>query len=118
MNTQQRKYAIERINTLIGEKKAAIRAKHYQNGTSFGTDEMREALRKGEFTVKEGYFGRRADLCEVVKFNGEKPDLFNEEACNKETAEMLAEAAKIKDQLMLGDAQQALEAIEKFRDFA
>ncbi len=118
MNTQQRKYAIERINSLIAQKKETIRARHSVAGTSFGADEMREALRKGEFTVIEGYFGRRTDLFQVVKFTGEKPDVFNEKAYDAEIAAMHSEATKIKDQLMLGDSKQALEAIEKFRDFA
>lgn len=118
MNTQQRKYAIERINTLITQKEEAIKAKHRTPGIRLSMDEMREALRTGAFDVTENDFCRGSDLYRVVKFHGEVDGSYDEKSANAEIKAVKTEAAKIKDQLMLGDAKQALEAIEKFRDLA
>lgn len=118
MNTQQRKYAIERINTLITQKEEAIKAKYRTPGIQLRMDEMREALRTGAFDVTESDFYRGSDLYRVVKFHGDVEGSFDEKSANAEIKAMKTEAAAIKDQLMLGDAAQALEAIEKFRDFA
>lgn len=118
MNAQQRKYAIERINTLISQKEEAIKARHTIPAIHLNMDGMREALRTGAFDVTENDFYRGSDLYRVVTFHGEVPGTWDEKAAKAEIAAMKIEAAKIKDQLMLGDAKQALEAIEKFRDLA
>lgn len=118
MNTQQRKYAIERINTLISQKEEAIKAKHTIPAVQLNMDGMREALRRGAFDVTDGDFYRGSDLYRVISFHDDVPGTWDEKAAKAEIAVMKIEAAKIKDQLMLGDAKQALEAIEKFRDFA
>lgn len=118
MNTQQRKYAIERINTLIFQKEEEIKVKHTTPAVQLSMDGMREALRRGAFDVTDGDFYRGSDLYRVIAFHGEAPSTWDEKAAKAEIKAMKTEAAKIKDQLMLGDTKQALEAIEKFRDFA
>ena len=118
MNSQQRKYAIDRINTLVYQKEEAIKVRHTTPASPLTCEQMRAALREGRFTVTDDVFYRSSDLCRVVEFHEYVAGRFDEKSAKNEIAIMKTEAAKIKDQLMLGDAKQALDAIEKFRDFA
>ena len=118
MNSQQRKYAIDRINALIYQKEEAIKVRYTTPASPLTCEQMRAALCEGRFTVTDAVFYRNSDLYRVVNFLEYVAQGYDEKSANDEIATMKAEAAKIKDQLMLGDAKQALEAIEKFRDFA
>jgi len=116
MNKQEKQYAVNRIDSMAAEKCAAIKAKNTVKGVCFSGAQRLKAFRDGKFKIKSDAkeIGRYTDLCNVVEFTEEREDEVNESKVKAESQKVMDEAQRIKDQMMLGDATEALKMIERF----
>lgn len=116
MNKQQKDYAIGRINSITAEKIAAIKAKYTKPGIKLSPEERLVALKQGKFKVRTSVSAiySSTDVEDAVLFTGERETQRDDVKIDAESAKVHAEATRIKDQLMLGDSEQALAMIEKF----
>ena len=116
MNQQQRKYARERVEQIKRRRIQEIKEKHTKKSVLLSPTERLRALKKGEFSVRPGIYevGTHARLCDVLAFKGERDPSRDDDAIARETAQIEREAGRIVDELMLGDATAALEAIREF----
>ena len=117
MNQTQRKYAIERIDFLLGKKKTVARMRHTKRAVTLSPEERFRAFKKGEYTIRKdcpqvinGY----TDVVKIISFKKESIRQENQAAMAKELDGLDAEAAAIRDQIMLGDGEKALELIGKY----
>jgi len=116
MNKQEKQYATGRIDSIASEKCAAIKDKHVVKGVSLSPQQRLKAFRDGKFKIKSGVIAIHGytDLCNVIDFTDEREDVKDDAKIAAECAKVLSESVRIKDQLMLGDATEALKMIEKF----
>ena len=112
MTKDQRKYAAQRVDKILKSKLDNLREKHTVSGVTLTREQREEAVEKGEFVVK-GLTSYRNDRLDI-EFPEESDDVFDEEAFNSEAERVRDEADSIKDQLFLGDSEQALELIQSF----
>jgi hypothetical protein len=118
MNHTQRKYAMERVESIAKYKIAAIKDKHTTKGVCLSSQERVALVRKGKVKLRPdncinykscGYFSDHFDFSRYESSNS-----FNQAAFDKEIKPISLKAQEIKDQLMLGDAEQALKQIQDF----
>lgn len=116
MNKQQRDYAMNRVEAVARAKIEAIKEKHTKPGVHLTPEERYQALVKGEFKVRKSLvrIHPTTDVEDAITFNAERKTTRDEAKIDAEVAKVAAEATRIKDQLMLGDSQAALEMIEAF----
>lgn len=117
MNKAQREYAMQRIGEMLAAAKRTLKAKHTQEGVKLSGEEVVEALRSGRLRLK-------ADLTTATSYTAlhcvfdfaevESAEKFCKAAYDAELGAIQAEATRISDDLMLGDAKDALAALEKF----
>jgi hypothetical protein len=124
MNQKQREYAIKRIDQ---QKRAAlnvIEQKHKKDGYSVSAaikeitikDILLEKIdHELIFNFDNYHFSDWVNL-RVKHINDTKPS-FNEEAYRLESRPIIDKARGVIDQIMLGDAQEALDAINEFAEF-
>lgn len=116
MNQKEKQYAMDRIDQIAAQKVKAIEAKYTKEGVSLTSVERLTAIKNGEFKVRPDINGVSAytEAEDVFIFTAEKAPQRDDVKINAENAKVKAEATRIKDQLMLGDSEQALQLIEKF----
>ena len=116
MNQKEKQYALDRISQIANQKIAAIKLKHTKEGVSLTSAERLAALKNGDFKVRPGINGvpTYAEIKNVFIFTAEKAAQSDDVKIEAEIAKVGREATRIKDQLMLGDSQEALQLIEQF----
>lgn len=116
MNKQQRDYAMSRVQAIAIAKIEEIRKKHTKPGIQLTPEERYQALVKGEFKVRKSIvrIHPNTDVEDAVTFNAERETTRDAAKIEAETEKVVAEATRIKDQLMLGDSEAALAMIEAF----
>ena len=116
MNQKEKQYALDRVTAIANSKISAIKAKHTTPGTLLNSEQRLAALKKGEFKLKPGLTQVRGydEIRDVFTFPGDKAGSEDTKRIEAETDKVQAEATRIKDQLMLGDSQQALDLIDNF----
>lgn len=112
MNTVQRKYALERVSAILSRKVREITDKYTTPAAS--ATEVAAAFKKGKVALKQfdsiGRYRYLEDIFDLSAFNAK----INTEAVSKETMKVEAEADRIRDQIMLGDAEEALTLLQTF----
>ena len=114
MNQEQRKYAIERVNG-IRERKFGDALKRYtKEGKVLSDVEKVELVRSHKVSLKgEAY--AYTDIKYAFDFSKfERDSKTDAVALDKAKAQIIAAANRIKDKIMLGDAEEALALIEAF----
>ena len=117
MNQQQRKYAKERIESLVLERLGAINKKHTAPAVTLTKEQRFKAFKKGEYKIKPGVkpeISNYTAVSDIIDFNGERKSASNHIKINEITKKINLEHQKIMDELMLGDCEKALELIKKF----
>lgn len=117
MNQTQKNYAIERLNNIVKTKREAIEERHTTPAIRLSDSERFIAFKKGEYTVRTDVEKRitpYTDVMSIVRFKAEKPKKIDQKAISTEVKKLEKEAAALRDELMLGDGDKALELIKKF----
>ena len=112
MNSQQRKYALERIEEIRAAKEADLKAKHTTKAVSLATTQKIELINQGKVKARDlTHFGYAYGAFDFSKF--EKPASLS--ATGKTAITKLNKQAQaIKDTVALGEASKALAAIAEF----
>lgn len=114
MNKQEKDYAISRVNEILKEKITAVEEKYTTKCVHLDDEQRLEALRQGRFEIraydKDSYHG----WPKFVTFHGERPAVVDKESISKEVSELKKKATKIKDELILGDCEEAIKLLNDF----
>ncbi len=128
LKTVQLKYAMERINSIAREKQAAIHEDAAKvDSLRLSSKQFMALVRRGQIKVKGdavvtldkwgGSSGIRDmfDLSGVADWDAQRAKAeASEKEKHKRNKALESEVRRIKDQLILGDSQAALAAIETF----
>lgn len=119
MNQTQKRYAIERVNDILKQKKNALRDKHTKERIELTSKEMISKIRYKHVALlpySEIDFSKyRYNLREIFDFTSfEKVGGLNTESYDKERNPIEKKAQEIKDKIMLGNAEEALKMIQEF----
>jgi len=122
MNQTQKNYAMDRIRGIERDKIQALRNKFTHPGKILTGEEKIELLLEGSVSLKGSdelkTIARRYnnpninDVFDFTEF--ECPEKFEGKSFDKEKAKIIKQSTKIKDQLMLGNAEKALKMITDF----
>lgn len=107
MTATQLKYARERVDAILSEKATAL---SNLRSKGFSDKDKLRALKRGAFRIDK----HATHLCEAIVYVDAPEEMPYEEWRRREKA-LRDEASKIKDQLILGDQEEALKLIQKFR---
>lgn len=111
MNTTQRKYALARIDALQREAEARVKDKYTVPGVTLTNPEKMALILGGKVKLRSDV-NQYTDLIYAFDFSKhEKPAKVDDKALAKARAKLFAEFNRARDELMLGDAEQALVAI-------
>tara|TARA_R110000803_G_scaffold8609_3_gene27589 strand:+ start:38 stop:394 length:357 start_codon:yes stop_codon:yes gene_type:complete len=114
MNQRQIKYAEQRLSDVYKSRKAQIEGSCTKLGNTLSNTETLKALKVGDFKVRSKIVGYGNTLGSYITFNQEYPEKFDKEKCTKQIRALDKEYTKIKDELILGDNQEALQMIKNF----
>jgi len=129
MNQNQRKYVFERIDILVAVKNEKVKQKHKIKYQVLTCQEAAELIRSGKVKVKTKYdnddrkYGENRNMSDFFDFSKyHKPKKYGEpeydtKAIDKVMEPIEAEARRIKDQAMLGDAKELMGMIAAFETF-
>lgn len=122
MNQNQRKYAMERIDTLKNTLTLKTRQAHIVPAKRLSEDEKIQFIVSGvvklKSNLKDSLRGNHHILQEIFDFGDMLVHEHISEAGLKRVEEITALAQRAKDAIMLGDSVEALEAIKKFEEEA
>lgn len=111
MNSSQIKYARERIDQIARQKSQAIREKYA--AAQLTTYQKLELLREGRFIVTVPEPDKHINsFFDHVQFEGEIKR--NREAEQAEQEELRRIVVRIKDELILGDNEEAMRLLKEF----
>ena len=114
MNNSQKKYAADRVTGIKRRKIEEITAAHTSKALLLSVEEKRDLINAGAVKLLNGGDGYRC-WCNAFDFSAyESPSVFDRETAEPLIAAVTAEATRIIDELLLGDASEALEAIRRF----
>ena len=118
MNTQQRKYALERIENHYHKRVDEIRREHTTAGKRLTDIEKIQALKEGKYTVEDP----SADLPQHLRnkyyhyivFTDDVPMTHDAEKIRELTDELKEKYDVVRDEIMLGNEKAALNLIREF----
>jgi hypothetical protein len=112
MNHKQRAYALDRVKAITKAKIEAAQKKHTVPGADQAYVEGSVASGLAGLTGNVmNYSGRWYAEIDSSKFPRTN---FDRKAAEAEIAELMSKSNRIQDEIMLGDAEEALAAIRKF----
>lgn len=115
MNSQQRKYALERIEQIRASKEAVLKDKHTSKAVNLTADEKMKLIQEGKVKLKtsvsSSYYGYITGAYDFSKI--EKLAVLS--AAGKTAIDKLNKQAQVvKDTVALGESSKALAAIAEF----
>lgn len=115
MKDAQSKYVMKRVNEVERDKLARLKTKYTSPGKS--SEAVLAAIRAGKIKVKKDarYHGKYTDAYEFFDLT-EYDDKFNQSAYNKAERKVNNRANEIRDQIMLGGEEEALELLKEFME--
>lgn len=118
MNQQQRKYALERVGIITRQKMEEARVKYTTPEVSLSVEERKTALREGRFKIKDEIppYPRYRDLSHWIEFVDERDAYVDQGALDQSCKMIRNEGNRIKDEIMLGDSEEALKAIKSLEN--
>lgn len=120
MNLKQKSYALKRIDDIQRRKLNEIKRSDYETkSVKLSPEERFKLFKKGKFEIKKSienpFIGY--NYCkDIFTFKGEVEQSFDQDKFEKAQQKVRTQADKIRDQIMLGDAEKALELIQKFEE--
>lgn len=110
MNQQQRNYVLRRVAEI---EKSKIDEAHKRLSTpaiNLSNKEKVEAIKNGEFTVDENEF----TWYNRIRFTGQAPASIDAKAFAAARDRIVGEANAVRDEVMIGDCDQALDLLKNF----
>lgn len=110
MNQQQRNYVLRRVAEIEKSKIEEARQRLSTPATNLSNEEKVEAIKNGEFTVVENgltWYNR-------IRFTGQVPASTDEKAFAAACNRIVGEANAVRDEVMIGDCDQALDLLKNF----
>lgn len=124
MNQQQKNYIKKRITEIREHKLSTLRNDLTIKAVSLSNRERIDLIRLGKVKMRPSTELNRCNeyslnsLTTVFDFSKyETKASFNQAKFNERAAKLRAEANRIVDQIMLGDAEEALRLVKEFEDF-
>ena len=120
MNQTQRKYALERITSLEAKKLQEVMEKHRTPAVTLTSKQRYIAFRKGEYKINpdaEHKISGYTDVTDLIIFDAERPERIDTDSVEKQKAILREKSSRIRDQIMLGDAEEAMRLINQFIEF-
>lgn len=117
MTAQQRKYATERVAEIEKQRLAANDAAHTTPGVSLSSKERFDLLAAGKvpLAAERTEVGNHTYVTQAFDFSGfERPAIIDTKGRDAGAAAIRKEAAAIRDKIMLGDADEALQLLSAF----
>ena len=121
MNQQQRKYAMQRVTDIKDEKISALQTRYTKKGKSLTWAERIRLIRKGLVKLKanqsinELFWHNQGEIEHVFDFSKyEYTDTLDEKLFTLGQDRILKKFTKIIDEIMLGDAKEAMKLIRDF----
>ena len=118
MNQTQKKYAIERVNQISMQKCTKVELEYTVKSVRLTMDMKIKMVQKGKVPFKKNHTYQNGTiyLKEIFDFSSfEKDGGTDYSKSRKKTDPIRKECQRIKDQIMLGGAEEALKMIEKFQ---
>ncbi|TIQ65472.1 MAG: hypothetical protein E5X41_15040 [Mesorhizobium sp.] len=117
MNLAQRKYAIERVNQIEAKKLADLKVVHTREAQTISGEKQLELVVTRKVKL-------RAGLTEMPRYTSDLFDFSKHmwyralvtETYNPAAEKVSADAARVRDQIMLGDAEVALALLAEFSE--
>ena len=114
MNHWQKKYAAGRVTGIKRRKIEKITAAHTSKALLLSVEEKRDLINAGAVKLLDEGERGRSWYCAFDFSEYESPSVFDRKTAEPLIAAVTAEATRIIDELLLGDASEALEAIRRF----
>lgn len=116
MNQQQRKYALARVSEIKTVKIERLKKELTKPAVRLNKEQRLSAFRKGEFTIKKEAteISNYTYVVDIISFNAESEEKFDKEKFHKQSLLIEKQANQVSDEIMLGDAQEAMRLLEKF----
>jgi len=120
MNQQQKAYAMARVSSILNKKGSELKARFTTKGKSLTFVEKCRLIRNGGAELlPDSQLSTWTDLKDAFLWGQhEIQDHFDQSAYDSAIEPFQAEATRIQDQLMLGDAEEALKLIQAFESKA
>jgi len=118
VNKDQRKYALGRIVAITHRKVREAEERLTSPAVYLGSEEMLRLVRDGKVKFRKFIdpktYHLKDVLREVFDFSGYETKKSTDPALEKEVTRIRQQAAQIEDEIMLGDATEALDKINQF----
>ena len=114
MNKDQRVYALKRVGEILSEKLGVLKQKHTIAKLTLTAADRATLVRTGKVKlIKDtiGDYDRYYDLWDFSKFEQREP---LDKNYGPLAGKLEADAQKVRDQIMLGDAEEALKLLAGF----
>lgn len=116
MNQQQKKYAQNRVSAIYARRQRDLRKSMITPAIKISPSERADAIRAGKVKLRPGIkrIGNYDDVIDVLVFDGERDEKVDEAKLTKALSELETEFNNVMDELMLGDAEEAIKLIKAF----
>lgn len=116
MNQQQKKYAQSRVSAIYERRQHDLRKLHTTPAVRLTSTERATAIRAGKAKLlpEVKRISNYDDVIDVFVFDGERAEKIDNAKLEKALAELKTEFNNVMDELMLGDAEEAIKLIKAF----
>ena len=116
MNQQQRKYALDRVNSIVCAQVDLVKDKHTKKAVRLHSGARFQEFKAGRWVIKKGVssISGYTDITDILDFTEECDEVKNDDAIDKDVLKIRKAASKVSDQIMLGDTEVALKLLEAF----
>lgn len=117
MNQQKQKYALERVQGIYAQKVEEIENKYTTPDVTLTKEERCKLLKSGTIKVKKGItrIDTWSDVMDVFDFSKhESEGERDNKKIDTEVTKLRIEYNKVRDEIVLGDEEEALKLIQAF----
>lgn len=117
MNVQQQKYALERVSSINKRLMSELRNKHTTPAIKVSGKEQLKLIKQGKVKFNKsitevGYYTKVEQLYDFSKFKS--PEKLDEKKYKPESDKLRVKYDQVRDEIVLGDEEQALKLIQAF----
>lgn len=117
MNQKQREYAVSRVNGIEREKLNLLRRETTTPEVALSEENKVDLIRRGKVKLNPDKLSEYSShhVFNAFDFSAhEKGAVFDEKSFNKGAALINSEGQRVKDEIMLGDAETAKKLVQEF----
>ena len=121
MNQSEKNYIVKRLAGIHTQKIELARASCTTYEVEYSPEKRFELFKQGKYKLRHKGNPFESDHYSYFKnafvFEGERPETLNRAEYDQIVGLLNKEFDRVKDEIMLGDAQDALELLKKFENF-